>query len=463
MVETIDALGDILYVVYGAGGAFGIDLDQAFDLVHKSNMTKLCKTEEESKATVEWYKNNQTGPEGKYPYDTPAYRLSPDGQYYVPFNESTGKILKSVNYSMVKFDSMLAPKCKPAASRMTNFECVTEEFMKNFGQKVFHTPQMGVFDKDPKTVNLRLKLIEEEVQELADAMKDLDMVETVDALGDILYVVYGAGGAFGVNLDKAFDLVHKSNMTKLCKTEEEATLTVEWYKKNQTGPEGKYPYDTPAYRLSPDGKYFVPFNESTGKILKSINYSPVKFDSILSGDLDTSVDSTDASGLSNFKKVTEEFMKNMGQKVFDTPQMDIFAKDPKTVNLRLKLIQEEVKELADAMKEKDMVETIDALGDILYVVYGAGGAFGIDLDQAFDLVHKSNMTKLCKTEEEATATVEWYKNNQTGPEGKYPYDTPSYRLSPDGQYYVPFNESTGKILKSVNYSMVKFDSMLPSK
>jgi len=73
------------------------------------------------------------------------------------------------------------------------------------------------------------------------------------------------------------------------------------------------------------------------------------------------------------------------------------------------------------------------------------------------------MTKLCKTTDEAKATVEWYKNNCTGPDGKYPYDTPAYRLSPDGRYYVPFNESTGKILKSVNYSAVKFDSMLPSK
>merc|ERR1712178_620049 len=130
-----------------------------------------------------------------------------------------------------------------------------------------------------------------------------------------------------------------------------------------------------------------------------------------------------------------------GQKVFDTPQMDIFEKDPKTVTLRLKLIQEELKESADAIKEKDMVETIDALGDILYVVYGAGGAFGLDLDKAFELIHRSNMTKLCLTETEAKQTVEWYKQHYT-PGGKYPYAPPSYRLSPDGQYYVPFNEST---------------------
>merc|ERR1712176_1018255 len=250
-------------------------------------------------------------------------------------------------------------------------------------------------------------------------MKAKDMTETIDALGDILYVVYGAGGAFGIDLDRAFDLIHKSNMTKLCKTEDEAKETVQWYKDNQTGPEGKYPYDTPAYRLSPDGQYYAPFNESTGKILKSVNYAPVTFDSILP--------KTRLPPLSNFWCVTEEFMKNFGQKVFDVPQSDIFYKDPKTVNLRLKLIEEEAKELADALEQKDMVETVDALGDILYVVYGAGGALGIDLDKAFDLIHKSNMTKLCKTEDEAKETVQWYKDNQTGPEGKYPYDSPAYR------------------------------------
>lgn len=254
-------------------------------------------------------------------------------------------------------------------------------------------------------------------------------------------------------------------MTKLCKTEEEAQKTVEWYKTNYT-PGGKYPYDTPAYRLCPDGQHYVVFNESSGKILKSINYSVVKFDSILPGssdavEVDTSLNESATAEATNFEKVLD-FMKNFGQKVFETPQMDIFEKDPKTVDLRLALIREELKELAVAMKAKDMTETVDALGDILYVVYGAGGAFGVNLDKAFDLIHKSNMTKLCKTEEEAQATVEWYTKNYT-PGGKYPYDTPAYRLSPDGQYFVVFNESSGKILKSVNYSVVKFDTILPAK
>jgi hypothetical protein len=86
--------------------------------------------------------------------------------------------------------------------------------------------------------------------------------------------VYGAFGAFGVHADIAFELVHKSNMSKLCKTEEEAIETVESYKKDSR-------YDSPAYRLSDDGKHYVVYNQSTSKILKSINYSPVSFDSLL--------------------------------------------------------------------------------------------------------------------------------------------------------------------------------------
>ena len=133
--------------------------------------------------------------------------------------------------------------------------------------------------KEINVVNVKTKHethLKFEKMVLNSGIKDKDFTEVIDALGDILYVVYGSGSSFGIDLDKAFDLIHKSNMTKLCKSEEEAIQTVEWYKENETR------YDTPAYRLSDDKKYYVVYNESTGKILKSINYKPVKFDSIFS-------------------------------------------------------------------------------------------------------------------------------------------------------------------------------------
>lgn len=150
----------------------------------------------------------------------------------------------------------------------TNFEKVVD-FNKQFGVKVHDSPQPKIFDADPDLVKLRLSLIQEEVKELEQAIKDKDMVETVDALADILYVVYGAGASFGTDLDHAFNLVHESNMSKACVDEETAKATVDWYneRKVETG------YDSPAYRK--EGDRWVVFNESTGKVLKSIKYHPV--------------------------------------------------------------------------------------------------------------------------------------------------------------------------------------------
>jgi predicted HAD superfamily Cof-like phosphohydrolase len=93
---------------------------------------------------------------------------------------------------------------------MTNFDMV-REFMEKFGQKVKDTPKLPSKD----VTKLRVRLIQEELHELIDALQDKDIVEVADALTDILYVTYGAGHAFGIDLDKCFAEVQRSNMTKL--------------------------------------------------------------------------------------------------------------------------------------------------------------------------------------------------------------------------------------------------------
>ena len=115
---------------------------------------------------------------------------------------------------------------------MTNFEKVIE-FMTTFGQDVKKNAE---FPSD-NIINLRKKLIDEELQELKDAIKENDIIEVADALTDILVVTYGAGAAFGINLDKCFEEVHRSNMSK----------------------------------LSAEGK---PIYNDYGKVLKGPNYSP---------------------------------------------------------------------------------------------------------------------------------------------------------------------------------------------
>lgn len=123
----------------------------------------------------------------------------------------------------------------------TNFELV-ENFMNAFGQEVKEEPALP----DWNTCALRLDLITEEVRELEVALANENLVDIADALTDILYVVYGAGHAFGIDLDACFDEVHRSNMSKL-------------------GPDGE-----PIYR-------------EDGKVLKGPDYFDPDLESILEG------------------------------------------------------------------------------------------------------------------------------------------------------------------------------------
>ena len=93
---------------------------------------------------------------------------------------------------------------------MTNFESV-KKFMETFGQEIKEKASFP----DKKITSLRYELIKEELKELKEAMEKRDIKEVADALTDILYVTYGAGHAFGINLDRCFEEVQNSNMSKL--------------------------------------------------------------------------------------------------------------------------------------------------------------------------------------------------------------------------------------------------------
>ena len=121
----------------------------------------------------------------------------------------------------------------------TNFELV-EDFMEAMGQEVNAIPAFP----EEEIQRLRLDLIEEELDELHYAIDNKDMVEIADALGDLLYVVYGAGHAFGIDLDECFKEIHASNMSK----------------------------------LGPDGK---PIKREDGKVLKPDTFFPPDLKSIL--------------------------------------------------------------------------------------------------------------------------------------------------------------------------------------
>lgn len=164
-----------------------------------------------------------------------------------------------------------------SSSRPTDFQNVTE-FNRLFGNEIYSSPRLDIFDTDPKTVTACLSLINEEHKELVEAIETKDFTETIDALADLIVVIGGMACRFGIDLDKASAIVHASNMSKLCTSEEEAQKTVEWYKENEKR------YDSPYYELALDGIHYVVRNRSTGKILKNMNYTPANFSVLTSTD-----------------------------------------------------------------------------------------------------------------------------------------------------------------------------------
>ena len=154
---------------------------------------------------------------------------------------------------------------------------------------------------------------------------------------------------------------------------------------------------------------------------------------------------------SNFHKVGE-FHTTFGHPRHTKVQINALF-DEKLMELRLALIDEEVRELKEAIIKKDLAKVVDALSDINYVVYGFGHVIGVDLDKAFSIVHESNMTKACKTEDEAEVSIVNYANN---PE----FRNVQVGSRMEGDYFVLYRMDNGKILKSINFEEPKFDSIL---
>ena len=121
-------------------------------------------------------------------------------------------------------------------------------------------------------------------------------------------------------------------------------------------------------------------------------------------------------------------------------------------HISLNKIKNTLEELEVSIDTKNFESVSEKTTEIIYLTYLLGVHLGINLDRSFDLVHCSNMSKICDTEQNAKDTVEWYKTNETR------YDSPSYRHSEYG--YVVFNESTGKILKNINYKKVDLSVMV---
>jgi predicted HAD superfamily Cof-like phosphohydrolase len=143
-----------------------------------------------------------------------------------------------------------------------------------------------------------------------------------------------------------------------------------------------------------------------------------------------------------------KFHKTFRHPILETPAIP----DEKRCELRISLIAEELKELEEAIKDNDIVEVADALCDIQYVLSGAILEFGLadKFKELFEEVQRSNMSKACKTEKEAQATVEYYEKER---------DTECYYEKVDNLYLV-YRTADNKTLKSIFYSPADLKSVL---
>lgn len=144
-------------------------------------------------------------------------------------------------------------------------------FHRTFSAPILENPEIP----SEQRCQLRVSLLQEELNELSEAIKDNNIVEIADALCDLQYVLSGAVLEFGLG-DKFVDLfneVQRSNMSKACSTEEEAQRTLEHYKQKD-GTEGYY---------KQVGNKWVTYRNEDDKVLKSVNYSPANLESIING------------------------------------------------------------------------------------------------------------------------------------------------------------------------------------
>jgi len=248
---------------------------------------------------------------------------------------------------------------------ISNFEKVIE-FNTTFGLPHYDIPQENVFNQNAKLAELRYSLIHEEVNELNDAFNDHNFIEVIDALTDILYVIYGAASSFGFNITNTYFKRHENKNEKV-------------------------------------------------------------------------------SIFENCREDTDRIDKDDIKTFYECPIGQQYLTIIKTLLGQLNL----------AKLNGEYLNTVNILTEMLDFTYRLGSYFDIDLNKSFDIVHSSNMSKVCKNETEAQETVEWYKQNETR------YDSPSYKLADDDETrYIVYNKSTGKILKNINYVAAKFDSMI---
>ena len=334
-------------------------------------------------------------------------------------------LIYKVNFRRFTTSIKMMKKQKTSQWAESNYIASVAEFHTKFRHPVLPSPTIPGKDR----CALRVSLIAEELKELEEAIEANDLVEVADALADIQYVLSGAVCEFGMAtvFKDMFEEVHRSNMSKMCKSTEEVNATQKHYLENKK---------MESYVEEVAKGEFLVLRKSDNKVLKSVNYSPASLKPFLTVPSKT-------QSVTSPKSISQvaEFHRKFRAPVLSFPQIP----DPKRCQLRVSLIAEELKELQVAIEENDLVEIADALCDIQYVLSGAICEFGMAsiFKTLFDEVQRSNMSKMCKSEAEAQETLAHYKSKKS---------TEGYVTQINASEFLVLRKGDDKVLKSVKYS-----------
>jgi predicted HAD superfamily Cof-like phosphohydrolase len=244
-------------------------------------------------------------------------------------------------------------------------------------------------------IKLRLDLIKEEIEELNDAIKQNDVIEQRDACADILYVVYGMADVLGISIDDLFTdkIQNKSNSNTINNTTSTNFNNVK-----------QFANEIKEYKI--------------GEQFRNL-----------------SIPNSNCNLETEIKKTTIELIRINMNRIY--------------LELEFSCSKYNYEE-----NNKIKVEIANHIYELLKWTYLMTIEMGVDADADFDIVHNSNMSKLCDNEEDAKETVNDYKNKYNSRVS--PYDSPYYYYLPNLNKWIVKNLSTGKALKNIKYKKVCF-------
>ena len=319
---------------------------------------------------------------------------------------------------------------------MSNFKCV-KEFNRAFDMVSKEPKDYIGYDEDSNgfikinpykyfrskvyvshsLLRLRLNLIKEEIEELNDAIKVNDTKETRDAIGDILYVVYGMADILGIEIDYIFNNTlqneiikyylndSKNNSKNNCNCNNISTIFID---------------------------KIISASENGAKNITNFNYVKIFYDEL--------IDNYEAKSSDELNKYILENINKLYLSLEKECQNEIIYFDDYNNQINI---------------EKKNLIVSQYLYNLLKQTYLLANSFKINADSDFAIIHESNMSKLCNTEDDAKATVLDYEAKYKA--GNSPYDSPYYYELSELKKWIVKNKSSGKALKNIKYKEVSFD------